>query len=94
MLTYDELLSNYVFLHSLFLKSARLSKHVYITWNFDLQNDVDYPDPIYVHLPVMLRVEVMILDTTENFVKCTCGGRKGVGVHCECYFPVADNAKL
>ena len=67
---------------------------MYITWNFDLENDVDYPDPLYVHLPVMLRVEVMTLDTTENFVKCTCGGCEGVGVPCECYFPIADNAKL
>ena len=42
----------------------------------------------------MLRVEVLTLDTAGNFVKCTCGGREGVGVPCECYFRIADNAKL
>ena len=78
-----------------FLKSARLSKLVYITWNFDLDNDYDnYPDSLDVHLPDMLRVEMLTLDTTGNFVKCTCGGREGFGVPCQCYFRIADNGKM
>ena len=79
----------------LFLKSARLSKHVYITWYFDLDNDYEnYPDSLDVHLPVMLRVERLTLDAAGNFVKCSCGVREGVGLPCQCYFRIATNAQL
>ena len=54
----DQALVDRFHAHRIFLKSARLSKHVYMTWNFDLKNVIDYPDPLYVHLPIMLRVEV------------------------------------
>ena len=64
----------------LYLKSAHLSKNVYITWNFDLEDVIEHPDLLYVHLPIMLRVEELNLDTAGKFVKCTCGGREGVGV--------------
>ena len=39
-------------------------------------------------------MEMLTLDTTGNFVKCTCGGREGFGVPCQCYFRIADNAKM
>ena len=79
------------------LKSARLSQTVYITWNFDIDDWLDHPDPLYVHLPIMLRVEELNVSSPATpgcFVKCTCGGREGIGVPCSCFFRIGDNAGL
>ena len=79
------------------LKSARLSRYVYITWNFDIDDWLDHPDPLYVHLPIMLRVEELNVSSTTtpgSFVKCTCGGREGIGIPCSCFFRIGDNAGL
>ena len=79
------------------LKSARLSRDTYITWNFDIDEWMELPDKLYVHLPCMLRVEVLKLSplSDENpFIKCTCGVREGIGVPCACYFRIGDNAGL
>ena len=79
------------------LRSARLSRDTYITWNFDIGDWIDVPDELYVHLPFMLRVEELKLTplSDENpFVKCTCGVREGIGVPCDCYFRIGSNAGL
>ena len=79
------------------LKSARLSRYVYITWDFDLDDRLDLPDPLYVHLPIMLRVEELNVTPSSSpnlFVKCSCGGREGIGIPCKCYFRIGDNAGL
>ena len=71
------------FTNIVFSQASTLSEHVYIAWNFDLEDIIEYPDPLYIHLPIMLCVEELNLDTVGKFDKCTFCGREGVRLPCE-----------
>ena len=57
----------------IFLKSARLSPTLFISWNFDVGDWLEVPHPLYHIIPHMLRVNEIRLYPSEDgsdFVKC------------------------
>lgn len=82
-----------------FLKSARLSRTVFISWNFDIGDWVEQSHPLHHVTPHMLRVNEIHLHpndtgTGPDYIKCICGEHEGIGVPWSCFFRQCEDVEL
>ena len=81
----------------IFLKSARFSLTLFISWNLDIRDRLEVPPPLCHVIPHMLRVNEIRLypsKSRSDYVKCKCGEREGMGAPCMCSFKHCDVAEL
>lgn len=79
----------------LHLKSAQLERRKWITWNNSSVRKKDLRGNLYSNVTKIMRVSQLHLDQDEHgswFVRCDCGGKENLGVPCECFFRICDNA--
>ena len=79
-----------------FYKSVQLTPTKWISWYFDeVQKEKDR-HPLFLQIPMFLRVRVVELTyhNENNFVSCSCGRREREGVPCSHFFNIATNAKV
>ena len=78
-----------------FVKSARVSSCVWIAWNNESVDKKHPRHPLFLRITDILRVSRLVLTREADgswFLRCTCGGRENLGVPCECFFKIAEDA--
>lgn len=79
------------------LKSARMSSHLWITWNNFAVDAEDTRHNLFRNITHIMRVSRLVLSQDQDktwFIKCNCGKREDIGVPCDCYFRIASNAGI
>lgn len=77
------------------LKSAQVEQQKWITWNNAAVGRKDPRGKVYSHITKMMRVSQLRLHKDEHgswFVQCDCGGKENLGVPCQCFFRICENA--
>ena len=77
-------------------KSVQLNPTKWISWYFDEVETLKDRHPLFVEIPMFLRVRVLELTSQNgnNFVSCSCNRREREGVPCSHFFHIATNAMV